>query len=245
VIIVYDDLSNQAISYRQLCLLMKRAPSRDAYPGDVFYLHARLLERAGNFAHGGSITAIPIAQLQENDLSSYIPTNLISITDGQTIFDNKLFNKGRKPAINTELSVSRVGGAAQRDNIKKISKSLKLELAQYQELELFSQFTGDLDKHTIDILNKGKLLVNLLNQDIQTVYTTAEIYIILYLYKNYHQSLIMIKDMPLFIAWLLNLITHKFILLIKKLESGETLSPEEEKKINIFIEDSFIFYETM
>ena len=132
--IVYDDLSNHAIAFREMSLLLRRAPGREAYPGDVFYLHSRLLERAGKFSNGGSLTALPIAQIQGDDITSYIPTNLISITDGQIFLDTKLFNQGIRPAVNIELSVSRVGGAAQTKAIKRMTKALRLELAQYNEL---------------------------------------------------------------------------------------------------------------
>lgn len=242
VIIIYDDLSNQAISYRELSLLMKRSPSREAYPGDVFYLHARLLERAGNFIQGGSITAIPIAQLQENDLSGYISTNLISITDGQIIFDSKLFNKGFKPAINTELSVSRVGSAAQYENIKQLSKSLKLELAQYAELELFSQFTSDLDEKTTEKLEKGRELFNLLKQPLFSTYSTIEEYFILYLYKNFYSNLLKIHNKQLFFSWLTDLFTYNHEEIKNNIKNGNILDTESNEKLNEFIESSFEIY---
>jgi F-type H+-transporting ATPase subunit alpha len=242
VIIIYDDLSNQAISYREISLLMKRTPSREAYPGDVFYLHARLLERAGNFINGGSITAIPIAQLQENDLSGYISTNLISITDGQIIFDSKLFNKGFKPAINTELSVSRVGSAAQYENIKSISKSLKLDLAQYSELELFSQFTTDLDEKTTEKLEKGRELFQLLKQPLFTTYTTTEEYIMLYLYKNFYEDLLKIKDKQLFFSWLVEIFTYSHKDIEEIIHHGKLLNQENQELLNTFIQSSFEIY---
>jgi F-type H+-transporting ATPase subunit alpha len=245
VIIVYDDLSNQAIAYRELCLLMRRAPSREAYPGDIFYLHARLLERAGNFIGRGSITALPIAQLQEDDCSAYIPTNLISITDGQIIFDTKLFNKGIKPAINTELSVSRVGSAAQYQTISKISKSLRLELAQYHELDLFSQFTTDLDEDTIKKLERGKLLISLLKQDLAKNYDSCQKYIILYIFK-YHDSLILkIKDRESFLYWIFDFFKYTYVHLYKKLSHGLILNTEELKEFDDFITNIFSFYENI
>lgn len=242
MIIVYDDLSNQAVSYRELCLLMRRSPSREAYPGDVFYLHARLLERAGNFLAGGSITAIPIAQLQENDLSAYISTNLISITDGQIIFDSKLFNKGFKPAINTELSVSRVGSAAQYDNIKTISKSLKLELAQYTELELFSQFTSDLDEKTIEKLERGRELFNLFKQELFSTYSTVEEYFILYIYKYFYTNLIKIKNKHLFFSWSIGIFSHALKNIHDELMQGKILNPQNTQQLNDFIQSSFEVY---
>lgn len=245
VIIVYDDLSNQAIAYRELCLLMRRAPSREAYPGDIFYLHARLLERAGNFKNRGSITALPIAQLQEDDSSAYIPTNLISITDGQIIFDTKLFNKGIKPAINTELSVSRVGSAAQYESISKISKSLRLELAQYHELDLFSQFTNDLDEETIKKLEKGKLLISLLKQDLVKNYDSCQKYIILYLFKYHDTLIIKIKDCESFLYWLFDFFKYTYVPLYEKLSTGKLLNTEELKEFNDFIVNIFSLYENI
>src|SRR5579872_6977939 len=164
VLIVYDDLNNHAIAFREMSLLMRRAPGREAYPGDVFYLHSRLLERAGKLASGGSITALPIVQIQSDDITAYIPTNLISITDGQIFLDAKLFNRGIRPAVNIELSVSRVGGAAQTKAVKKMTRALRLELAQYQELLAFAQFGAELDEVSHRQLERGKRAVELLKQ---------------------------------------------------------------------------------
>lgn len=164
VLIVYDDLSNHAIAFREMSLLLRRAPGREAFPGDVFYLHSRLLERAGKLAVGGSITALPIVQIQSDDITAYIPTNLISITDGQVFLDTKLFNQGVQPAVNAELSVSRVGGAAQTKAIKKMTKALRLELAQYHELLDFAQFGTELDEHSKRRLDRGARIVELLKQ---------------------------------------------------------------------------------
>jgi F-type H+/Na+-transporting ATPase subunit alpha len=164
VLIIYDDLSNHAIAFREMSLLLRRAPGREAYPGDVFYLHSRLLERAGKLAKGGSITALPIVQIQGDDISAYIPTNLISITDGQIFLDTKLFNQGIRPALNAELSVSRVGGAAQTKAVKKMTRALRLELAQYHELLAFAQFGAELDEVSHRQLERGKRAVELLKQ---------------------------------------------------------------------------------
>lgn len=164
VLIVYDDLSNHAVAFREMSLLLRRAPGREAYPGDVFYLHSRLLERAGKLAKGGSITALPIVQIQGDDISAYIPTNLISITDGQIFLDTKLFNQGIRPAVNAELSVSRVGGAAQTKAVKKMTRALRLELAQYHELLAFAQFGAELDEVSHRQLERGKRAVELLKQ---------------------------------------------------------------------------------
>jgi len=166
-VIVYDDLSKQAVAYRQMSLLLRRPPGREAYPGDVFYLHSRLLERAAkmNADNGsGSLTALPIIETQAGDVSAYIPTNVISITDGQIFLETNLFNAGIRPAINVGLSVSRVGSAAQTKAMKKVSGSIKLELAQYREMEAFAQFGSDLDASTQKLLNRGARLTQLLKQ---------------------------------------------------------------------------------
>ena len=167
VLIVYDDLSKHAQAYRTMSLLLKRPPGREAYPGDVFYLHSRLLERSARVNEkygGGSITALPIIETQAGDVSAYIPTNVISITDGQIFLESELFNSGVRPAINAGLSVSRVGGSAQIKAMKKISGPIRIELAQYRELESFSQFGSDLDKDTLDRLNHGRKIVEILKQ---------------------------------------------------------------------------------
>ena len=166
-VIVYDDLSKQAVAYRQMSLLLRRPPGREAYPGDVFYLHSRLLERAAKMSDamgGGSLTALPIIETQAGDVSAYIPTNVISITDGQIFLETDLFYQGVRPAINVGLSVSRVGGAAQTKEMKKVSGSIKLELAQYREMAAFAQFGSDLDASTQKLLNRGARLTELLKQ---------------------------------------------------------------------------------
>merc|ERR1711934_455100 len=166
-LIIYDDLSKQAVAYRQMSLLLRRPPGREAYPGDVFYLHSRLLERAAkmNEHHqGGSLTALPVIETQAGDVSAYIPTNVISITDGQIFLETELFYKGVRPAINVGLSVSRVGSAAQIKAMKQLAGSLKLELAQYREVAAFAQFGSDLDAATQQLLNRGARLTELLKQ---------------------------------------------------------------------------------
>jgi len=166
-LVIYDDLSKQATAYRELSLLLRRPPGREAYPGDVFYLHSRLLERASKLNDelgGGSLTALPIIETQQGDVSAYIPTNVISITDGQIYLEPNLFNAGVRPAINVGISVSRVGGNAQIKAMKKVAGSLKLDLAQYRELEAFAKFGSDLDKSTLSTLSKGARLVELLKQ---------------------------------------------------------------------------------
>lgn len=184
VLIVYDDLSNHAIAFREMSLLLRRAPGREAYPGDVFYLHSRLLERAGKLAKGGSITALPIVQIQSDDITAYIPTNLISITDGQIFLDTQLFNQGIRPAVNAELSVSRVGGAAQTKAIKKMTRALRLELAQYHELYAFAQFGTELDDVSKKQLSRGKLIVELLKQKQHITYSFVDQALMLFLFKD-------------------------------------------------------------
>ena len=167
-LIIYDDLSKQAVAYRQMSLLLRRPPGREAYPGDVFYLHSRLLERAAKLNEsngGGSLTALPIIETQAGDVSAYIPTNVISITDGQIFLETELFNQGIRPAVNVGLSVSRVGSAAQTKAMKKVAGSIKLELAQYREMAAFAQFGSDLDQATQKLLNRGSKLTELLKQN--------------------------------------------------------------------------------
>ena len=176
-LIVYDDLSKQAVAYRQMSLLLRRPPGREAYPGDVFYLHSRLLERSAKLSDkngGGSLTALPIIETQAGDVSAYIPTNVISITDGQIFLETELFNQGIRPAVNVGLSVSRVGSAAQTKAMKKVAGSIKLELAQYREMAAFAQFGSDLDASTQKLLNRGAKLTELLKQDQYSPLTVAE-----------------------------------------------------------------------
>ncbi len=194
-LIVYDDLSKQAVAYREVSLLLRRPPGREAYPGDVFYLHSRLLERAakvttdntiasqmndvpdslkGMVKGGGSLTALPIIETQAGDVSAYIPTNVISITDGQIFLDGDLFNSGVRPAINVGISVSRVGGAAQVKSMKKVAGTLKLDQAQYRELEAFAKFGSDLDAATLNVIEKGKRNVEILKQNLSTPFTVED-----------------------------------------------------------------------
>jgi F-type H+-transporting ATPase subunit alpha len=167
-LIIYDDLSKQAVSYRQMSLVLRRPPGREAFPGDVFYLHSRLLERASKLSDdlgGGSLTALPIIETQEGDVAAYIPTNVISITDGQIYLETNLFNSGIRPAIDVGLSVSRVGGNAQIKAMKSIAGTLRLDLAQYRELEAFAKFGSDLDKATLSQLTRGERMVEILKQN--------------------------------------------------------------------------------
>lgn len=187
VLVVYDDLSKHAVAYREMSLLLRRPPGREAYPGDVFYLHSRLLERAAKLNEdngSGSITALPIIETQANDVSAYIPTNVISITDGQIFLQSDLFNKGIRPAINVGISVSRVGGSAQTNIMKKVSGSVKLDLAQYYELEAFSQFASELDEVTKSKLTRGRRVVEALKQKQNQPFKLWQMVFVLYAASN-------------------------------------------------------------
>ena len=177
VLIVYDDLSKHAVAYRALSLLLERSPGREAYPGDVFYLHSRLLERSARLSAdkgGGSITALPIIETQAGDVSAYIPTNVISITDGQIFLESDLFFSGMRPAVNVGLSVSRVGGAAQTKAMKKAAGSIRIDLAQFREMEVFTQFASDLDNATKEQLQHGHVLMELSKQPLCRPLSMAE-----------------------------------------------------------------------
>ena len=187
VLIIYDDLSKHAVAYRTMSLLLKRPPGREAYPGDVFYIHSRLLERAAKLSKekgGGSLTALPIIETLAGDVTAYIPTNVISITDGQIFLESELFNSGQRPAVNAGISVSRVGGNAQIKAMKQVTGTLRLELAQYRELEAFSQFGSDLDKDSKRRLGKGKRLIEILKQDQYIPMSVEKQVIILYAAVN-------------------------------------------------------------
>lgn len=205
VLIVYDNLSNHAIAYRELSLLLRRPPGREAYPGDIFYIHSRLLERAGKLSAalgGGSLTALPVIQTQGDDISAYIPTNLISITDGQIFLDTQLFNKGVRPAVNISLSVSRVGGAAQTKAVKNVAGSLKLELAQYNELLAFEQFGSELDKASQRALDRGRRAIEILKQPEREGHSFADQAIFLFLLKeNYLDKLALHDVRPYIVAF--------------------------------------------
>ena len=205
-LIIYDDLSKQAVSYRQMSLLLRRPPGREAYPGDVFYLHSRLLERAAkmNDDHGGgSMTALPIIETQAGDVSAYIPTNVISITDGQIFLETELFYQGIRPAVNVGLSVSRVGSAAQTKAMKSVAGSIKLELAQYREMAAFAQFGSDLDAATQRLLNRGARLTELLKQPQYSPLTNAEQVVVIYAGTNGYLDDIGVHDVTRFETGLL------------------------------------------
>lgn len=205
-LIIYDDLSKQAVSYRQMSLLLRRPPGREAYPGDVFYLHSRLLERSCKLNEdngSGSLTALPIIETQGGDVSAFIPTNVISITDGQIFLETDLFNQGIRPAVNTGLSVSRVGSSAQTNAMKSVAGSIKLELAQYREMAAFAQFGSDLDASTQALLNRGARLTELLKQPQYSPLTMAEQVIVIYAGTKGYLDGVEVKDVNRFEAGLL------------------------------------------
>lgn len=199
VLIVYDDLTKQAWAYREISLLLRRPPGREAYPGDVFYLHSRLLERACKLNKdngGGSITALPIIETQAGDVTAYIPTNVISITDGQIFLESELFYRGIRPAMNTGISVSRVGGAAQIKPMKKVSGKLKLMMAQYRELEAFAQFASDLDPETKKQIDLGQRVTELFKQPQFSPMPVAEQVAVIFAVNNGVFDAVAVKDVP-------------------------------------------------
>jgi F-type H+/Na+-transporting ATPase subunit alpha len=205
-LIIYDDLSKQAVAYRQMSLLLRRPPGREAYPGDVFYLHSRLLERSAKLNSdfgSGSLTALPIIETQAGDVSAYIPTNVISITDGQIFLETELFYQGVRPAVNTGLSVSRVGSSAQTSAMKSVAGKVKLELAQYREMAAFAQFGSDLDASTQALLNRGSRLTELMKQNQYSPMTNAEIVCVIYAGTNGYLDKVPVKDVGRFEAGLL------------------------------------------
>lgn len=231
VLIVYDDLSNHAIAYREMSLLLRRSPGREAYPGDVFFLHSRLLERAGKLLKGGSLTALPIAQIQSDDITAYIPTNLISITDGQIFLDTKLFNQGIRPAVNVELSVSRVGGAAQTKAIKKVTKALRLDLAQYHELLDFSQFGTELDIVSQKKLAQGTLTLELLKQEQYVSYSLVDETIILFLLKEGFLQNIDIKQAQPFALQCISYIQSVYPGLYQSIANSKDISEQASQQL--------------
>ncbi len=234
VLIVYDDLSKHAVAYRAMSLLLHRPPGREAYPGDVFYLHSRLLERSARLEEkygGGSITALPIIETQAGDVSAYIPTNVISITDGQIFLESELFNSGVRPAINAGLSVSRVGGSAQIKAMKKIAGPIRIELAQYRELESFSQFGSDLDKDTLDRLNHGQRIVEILKQ---AQYATLEVekeVVILYAVTKKYLDDIELDRIADFEKEFFNFVETKYNNIFTSIKETKELSDDTEKQL--------------
>ena len=229
VLIVYDDLSKQAVAYREISLLLQRPPGREAYPGDVFYLHSRLLERAARLseeAGGGSMTALPIIETQAGDISAYIPTNVISITDGQIFLETDLFHAGVRPAINVGLSVSRVGGAAQLGAMKQVAGRLRMDLAQYRELASFAQFGSDLDKATRDTLARGSRMTELLKQPQYAPMDAADQVAVLFAAGEGYTDTIAVEDVPRYADALLARIHRTYPELHALVHSGKKLPPE-------------------
>ena len=239
-LIIYDDLSKQAVAYRQMSLLLRRPPGREAFPGDVFYLHSRLLERAAKLndeSGGGSLTALPVIETQANDVSAFIPTNVISITDGQIFLETELFNQGIRPAVNVGLSVSRVGSAAQTKAMKKVAGSIKLELAQYREMAAFAQFGSDLDASTQKLLNRGSKLTELLKQNQYSPMTIAEQVVSIFTGVNGYLDdleLNLIKD---FEKDLFELIKSSHGDIIEAINSSGNLEDDIASKLSTIIEE--------
>ena len=234
VLIVYDDLSKHAVAYRAISLLLERSPGREAYPGDVFYLHSRLLERSSKLSDelgGGSITALPIIETQAGDVSAYIPTNVISITDGQIFLESNLFFSGMRPAVNVGLSVSRVGGAAQTKAMKKAAGSVRIDLAQYREMEVFTQFSSDLDETTKKQLNHGKALMELLKQKLCKPYSLHEKVLILHMANNGVFDDIPTDEVKSYCGEVLNYIDLKHPEISEEIETKKDLSDELSKAI--------------
>jgi F-type H+-transporting ATPase subunit alpha len=230
-LVIYDDLTKQAQAYRQMSLLLRRPPGREAFPGDVFYLHSRLLERAAKLNDtlgGGSMTALPIIETEAGDVSAYIPTNVISITDGQIFLSNDLFNSGIKPAIDVGISVSRVGSAAQIKAMKQVAGKLKLELAQFAELEAFSQFASDLDKATLQQLARGQRLRELLKQPQNSPKSVEEQVALIYAGTNGYLDGLPVPSVSTFVSTLKETIMTKDTTFVEMVKAEKKLTPEAE-----------------
>ncbi len=237
-VIFYDDLSKQAVAYRQMSLLLRRPPGREAYPGDVFYVHSRLLERAAKMNDkegGGSLTALPVIETQAGDVSAYIPTNVISITDGQIFLETELFFKGIRPAVNVGLSVSRVGSAAQIKAMKQVSGSIKLDLAQFREMEAFSQFASDLDSSTRKLLERGRRLTEILKQPQYSPLRVEEQVVVIYAGVNGFIDDINIKSVTTFETQLLKELKDSGKNILEKIRSEKSISKELETQMDDFI----------
>ncbi len=235
VLIVFDDLSKHAIAYRALSLLLKRSPGREAYPGDIFYLHSRLLERAAKLNKklgGGSITALPIIETLAGDISAYIPTNVISITDGQIFLSTDLFNAGQRPAVDVGLSVSRVGSNAQYRIMKQVSSSMKMEIANYNELASFAQFGSDIDKKTKDTIKHGEILCEALKQDQYSPYTSEREVIEIYAVKNRFLDDLETKDVPEFLENLWEYMNNFYKNIIDEIKEKKVLNDELDSNLN-------------
>ncbi len=234
VLVVYDDLSKHAVAYRTLSLLLKRPPGREAFPGDVFYLHSRLLERAARLNKdygGGSLTALPIIETQAGDVSAYIPTNVISITDGQIYLETELFNAGVRPAVNPGISVSRVGGNAQIKAMKKVSGTLKLDYSQYRELQSFAQFGSDLDQDTKNRLAKGERIVEVLKQDQNSPLAVEEQVIVIYAVINNYLASIELEQIKQYQKDLLAHIKESRPEILESIRTEKVMTPENEEAV--------------
>jgi F-type H+-transporting ATPase subunit alpha len=230
-----------------MSLLLRRAPGREAYPGDVFYLHSRLLERAGKVVGGGSITALPLVQIQGDDITAYIPTNLISITDGQIFLDTKLFNRGLRPAVNIELSVSRVGGAAQTKAIKKMTRALRLELAQYHDLLDFAQFGTELDEISQRRLARGERAVEILRQPQYKTYSFVDQSLILYLLREKFLDALPVKNVQAYVGQFVSYVQAVYSNLYASILSSQEIDDETYARLGeiarefdaLFVEPDF------
>jgi F-type H+-transporting ATPase subunit alpha len=245
-LIIYDDLTKQAWAYRQISLLLRRPPGREAYPGDVFYLHSRLLERAARVSEAyvekytngqvkgktGSLTALPVIETQAGDVTAFVPTNVISITDGQIFLETDLFNAGIRPAINAGISVSRVGGAAQTKVIKKLGGGVRLALAQYRELAAFAQFASDLDEATRKQLERGRLVTELMKQAQYSPMQVAEMAVTLFTINKGYFDDIEVKRALAFEAALHQFVRQKYADLMNKIESSKDLDADAEKALD-------------
>jgi F-type H+-transporting ATPase subunit alpha len=239
-VIVYDDLTKQAVAYRQMSLLLRRPPGREAYPGDVFYLHSRLLERSAKMNENnglGSLTALPVIETQANDVSAYIPTNVISITDGQIFLETDLFYRGIRPAINVGLSVSRVGSAAQTKAMKKVAGTIKLELAQFREMEAFAQFGSDLDASTQQLLSRGARLTELLKQDQYVPMPVEEQVISIYSGVRGYLDRIEVNQIGRFEQELLNEIREKKPEILAAIRDSNDISDDVDKQLSDHLEE--------
>jgi F-type H+-transporting ATPase subunit alpha len=245
-LIIYDDLTKQAQAYRQLSLLLRRPPGREAYPGDVFYIHSRLLERSAKMSAekgAGSLTALPIIETQDGDVSAYIPTNVISITDGQIFLESDLFNSGQRPAINPGLSVSRVGGDAQIKAMKQTAGTLRLDLAQYRELAAFSQFASDLDESTRKLLERGQRLMEVIKQGVHVPLEVAKQIVIIYAGTKGFLDDIPVSGVCAFESALNEALDSRYADVIKKINDEKALSDGSKAEIETALEDFKRTYE--
>jgi F-type H+-transporting ATPase subunit alpha len=237
--VMYDDLSKQAVAYRQMSLLLRRPPGREAFPGDVFYLHSRLLERAAKMSEaegGGSLTALPVVETQANDVSAYIPTNVISITDGQIFLETDLFFQGIRPAINVGISVSRVGSAAQTKAMKQVAGRIKLELAQYREMAAFAQFASDLDPATQRLLARGERLTEALKQGQYSPLPVEEQVVSIFAGTQGYLDTIPVGDISRYLADLLGTIQQNSADILKAIREEQQISDDTEKKLRAALE---------